>query len=275
MDTKTVYIYGLVDPRTNEVRYVGKTINPTNRHNQHLKFRAYYAHTYKARWINSLKQEKLQPKFVILEKVNNDRAVVREQYWIGYYKNLVGDGLTNSTTGGQGPRNPIIGRKLSEETKRKIGLAGIGRPCSNETRKRMSESQRKRPPRVPITDEQKDHYRQARLRVIASGFTISKKARNKISKRFLGKSLSIEHKKKIGIANKGNILTLETRRKIAERHKKPILQFDLLGNFIKEFDSIKQAQEETHIEHICRSCKGKQAHAGHFKWQYKNFKEKK
>jgi hypothetical protein len=112
--------------------------------------------------VASLKQEGVQPEFLLLEETDTINAVVREQHWIDHYRVLVGDMLTNATSGGQGPKNPIVGRVLSEETRRKIGLAGLGRPCSIETRRKMSLS-RLGKKLGPMSKQTKNKLRQANL----------------------------------------------------------------------------------------------------------------
>ena len=53
---------------------------------------------------------------------------------------------------------------------------------------------------------------------------------------------------------------------------KPVLQFDLQDNFIKEYPSTKQVERELGFAqaHICACCNGKQKTAYNFKWKYKN-----
>lgn len=55
-------------------------------------------------------------------------------------------------------------------------------------------------------------------------------------------------------------------------HRKPILQYDSQGNFIKEFPSIKDAAKEANISSpaLVNCLKGKTKKAGGFKWKYKN-----
>lgn len=62
--------------------------------------------------------------------------------------------------------------------------------------------------------------------------------------------------KKNGINNKVNI---------------SVLQYDLNGNFIKEFYSVSQAMRETGVDnsHISAVCRGKRKTAGCFKWVYR------
>lgn len=54
-------------------------------------------------------------------------------------------------------------------------------------------------------------------------------------------------------------------------HRKIILQFNLDGEFIKEFNSIKEASEEIGVSKsaIVHCLKGKTKKAGGYKWKYK------
>ena len=52
---KTVFIYELIDPKTNETRYVGKSVDPQGRLNKgHLGDNKT---SHKRNWIKSLKEE--------------------------------------------------------------------------------------------------------------------------------------------------------------------------------------------------------------------------
>lgn len=50
---------------------------------------------------------------------------------------------------------------------------------------------------------------------------------------------------------------------------KKILQFNLKGEFVKEWGYIKEAQEKLQISHISDVCKGKRKSAGGYVWKYK------
>jgi hypothetical protein len=77
----TDYIYALVDPRTNEIRYIGRTGVPKARFRTHLKKDK---NPGKSEWVAGLLEIGLQPKMVILEEIPTiHRAhVEREDYWI-------------------------------------------------------------------------------------------------------------------------------------------------------------------------------------------------
>lgn len=48
-----------------------------------------------------------------------------------------------------------------------------------------------------------------------------------------------------------------------------ILQYDLNGNFIKEWFSIKEAEQTLNINNISKCCRGLREKAGGYKWKYK------
>ena len=58
-------------------------------------------------------------------------------------------------------------------------------------------------------------------------------------------------------------------RRIAS--EKPVIQLDLLGNFITEFASLHDAGRQTKVcwQNIYKVCSGKRKTAGGFKWEYK------
>lgn len=125
----TTFIYVLIDPRTNEVRYVGKANDPKQRLRKHIFDSSRSQETHAKTWINSLLKNGLRPALEVIEKCGDDWSV-RETYWIKYYKDL-GVDLTNATDGGEGIRP-------NEDARRKMSLAHIGKKPSDEQRRKMS-----------------------------------------------------------------------------------------------------------------------------------------
>lgn len=97
---KTTFIYKLIDPETNEVRYVGKSNNPKRRLAAHYN-KARYRPTHKFNWIKALKDKGLKPILEVIEEVSIDLWKGREKFWIKFYKQE-GHNLTNYTQGGDG-----------------------------------------------------------------------------------------------------------------------------------------------------------------------------
>lgn len=53
------------------------------------------------------------------------------------------------------------------------------------------------------------------------------------------------------------------------RFSKCIIQYDLEGNFIREWDSVKEAERKTKVKSINSCLKGKYKRAGRYIWKYK------
>lgn len=92
---------------------------------------------------------------------------------------------------------------------------------------------------------------------------------------------SEETKKKISICQKGKHLSNETKIKISKslkmlykdgvpQRRKPVCQFTKSLKFIRIFNSIAEAENETHIysANISACCKGKRKSTGGYIWQY-------
>jgi group I intron endonuclease len=127
-----IYIYTLSHPITNEVRYVGKTINIKRRYKQHLYDKR---HSHKASWVKSLKNEGLKPVLTILETCQ-DNWQEREIFWISQY-----DNLTNLKQGG----GVDYIRTTSDETKEKLRQANLGKILSDEHKNNLRKKSIKTP----------------------------------------------------------------------------------------------------------------------------------
>lgn len=127
---KKVYIYALLEPETKEVRYIGKSVNPKKRFDNHLNIKR---KQHCSCWIQSLKIKELKPIFSIIEETDKENWIKREQYWIAFYKNL-GAKLTNHTIGGEGQCGII--QSAESNLKRSISLKGRKLGSYSEERKK-------------------------------------------------------------------------------------------------------------------------------------------
>ena len=135
MTTPKYLIYGLVDPMTSLVRYVGLSSNGLQRPRVHHCPSTLEAEgdTHKTRWIRSLIADGLRFHIAILQESSADALKADEQWWIAYAK-ASGWPLTNATSGGEQPR-------FSDESRAKMSAARKRRPrspCSPETRAKIS-----------------------------------------------------------------------------------------------------------------------------------------
>jgi group I intron endonuclease len=95
----------------------------------------------------------------------------------------------------------------------------------------------------------------------ALGRIVSKETKDKIREAHIGMKASEESKEKMRLAKLGK----PSLKKIK------IIQEDLEGNFIKEWDSATEASDELKIirNNIIKCCKGQRNKVGRFKWRYK------
>lgn len=81
------------------------------------------------------------------------------------------------------------------------------------------------------------------------------------------------HRTNLSIASKGKGMSDVAKSKMSKSKKVAILQFDLLGNLVKEHDGVVDASKELGKQKssssIVRCCKGKYKQAYGFVWEYK------
>src|ERR1022692_1282427 len=126
-------IYALVDPRTLEWRYVGRSSSGMIRPKQHIKPRLLKKKSRKNSWIISLKTLGLRPIIDILEEFDSFLPLnVAEIEWIAEAKRC-GCKLTNMTDGGDG----VNGYCPTLEQRQKSSKNRKGIPVHTEEFKRM------------------------------------------------------------------------------------------------------------------------------------------
>lgn len=155
-------IYVLIDPRTSQVRYVGKSFSGLRRPQRHWRRCELVKDlTYKGNWIRELVAEGLVPTVEIVEEFPTaeplDAAEVR---WINHHR-AAGAPLTNLAEGGRsgghphteeskrrigaGNKGKCKGRTLTEDHKNKIAQAAVGRTLPEEWRQAISAGNKGKP----------------------------------------------------------------------------------------------------------------------------------
>jgi hypothetical protein len=189
MLSNVTYIYALIDPRTVQVRYIGKADRPFERLRLHMTSEI-NDRTHKANWLLCLQKQHLRPVLSILACVSQTEWRGHERKWIAHFRCLCPGQLTNATDGGDGfmavtddIRRKIsekaignkysLGRKLSAESKAKISAAQLGH------------SRTKGIPRSPHTEETKQKLRDAWITRRERG--VSLETRKKMSEARKGK----------------------------------------------------------------------------------------
>lgn len=137
----THLVYGYLDPRTDVLRYIGKSSRGLQRPRQ------FVSHSNRClAWIKSLAAAGLKPTIVVLEELpagaTFEQLNAAERRCIAYARSCLGADLTNLTDGGDG--SPGFGFKRSPETKARMSAAQIGntkalgRKISQATKDRLS-----------------------------------------------------------------------------------------------------------------------------------------
>lgn len=152
-------IYGLVDPRTLLVRYVGLSSIGLKRARQHRMPGRLRRNSHKNNWIKLLFAAGFNYKIVVLEESPVDLKVA-ERFWIAYGR-ACGWPLTNLTDGGDGAN----GWKHTPESKAKLAAARRGKPRSQATRERLSAIKIGRTTAVNFTFKGRTHDGAARQRI--------------------------------------------------------------------------------------------------------------
>ena len=179
----TVHIYGLIDPRTQELRYIGKTNKkPEKRLKEHLECRG---QGHKINWIKDILASGSTPEIFVIEDVPEHEWQDSERFWISYFR-YIGSNLTNVGNGG-------YGGTTTPETRAKIGAAQRGMKRSEVAKIHYRQSTSFHRPEIqmlgrmaqsgkPMSDEQKEKIRQ-----IATGRKFSEETKKKLSKMRIGR----------------------------------------------------------------------------------------
>lgn len=239
-----VFIYGLFDPKNNELRYVGKAINLANRLKSHIDFAKDDISCPKSDWIKELLAQNLEPIISVLEETTEEGWAEAEIRWIADCR-AKGLNLFNVADGGPNPpdwmgrkqssyhvRKRVEARKAndsyghSEETKQKISQKKkgtklgfdnpfYGKHHTQETKEKIKKNNSWYKPTDEVRKKISEKIRQNPTRYWL-GKKFSEETRQKLSKAAKGRKLSSEHVDKIRQRMLGTHLSEETKQKLRE-----------------------------------------------------------
>jgi len=191
-----------------------------------------------------------------------------------YFEQLLLDYLCPIYNTAKNATRPTLGLKRSEETRRKISEANKMRPpISEETRRKRSESMmgkkfdkdfgqrvRERMLGTHPTKESRRKMSEAQHKRFKE-YPVTGETRRKIGEAHKGVPLSEEHKRKMSEAQKGKVNSEESRRKMSEAHKGVPLSEEHKRK-MSEAQKGKVVSEETRRK-ISEAMKGNKHRAGH------------
>lgn len=229
------YVYTHSKKGTKEVFYIGIGSDTDYKRATHTGSRSdYWKKTYRKYG---------RDVSIVVDHIPWEEACRWEVYLIGLYgRRDRGKGhLINMTEGGEGN----IGFQISDEHRIKVAEANRRRVLTDEQRRRMGErmSQRNRDPEF-------------RAKII-EGLRSSEKA--------------MANARKLGLRMKGKKHSELSKKRMSDSaEKKPIVQYDLNGRFIKIWESSCQIERELKFfqGNVANCCKGRYKQAYGYKWEY-------
>jgi len=199
------YVYGLYNPITEQLFYVGKGTKKNNRHNDHLTERR--GKENRLRWfqICKIRDQGLEPIIkILIDNIEDETTAYNEETkLIKHYGKIIDNTgiLTNIIDDGRPPS--WKGRIKTEEHRKNLSKAHLGKTLSDETKKKIIDTKTKN-------------------RTFKSGMegkTHTEETKQKIQKSKLNVSMSVDSsiKKSVLLKNKP---WSEARKKAAETQKK-------------------------------------------------------
>lgn len=129
-------IYGLIDPNTNKIRYIGYSSNMKQRFYDHCIPYNLKKKTHKNNWLRPIIESGQKPIIIVLDRFDNSNDLPKaEVATVALYRSM-GYDLVNGTDGGDGFQK---GHKISAETKYKLSIASTGRKHTEETKQKIRE----------------------------------------------------------------------------------------------------------------------------------------
>ena len=289
------YIYILTDPISNDVRYVGKSINPEVRARKHIsEAKTGKTNNHRINWIKSLLNQNLRPNMEIIDETD-DEWVLLEEYWISQFITW-GFNLVNGTKGGENPPS-WKGKTHSDEYKeirrQKFLTDNPSKNMDDNWRKNISLAHKKNgfsPTKAIETNLIKVKQYNLNGEFIKTWNSLTGAANDVGLKNISGiREVCLNKRFKAGgfrwvydgnelidfvFKPKGSKgINQKTLDKAKEVNQIKVTQFTLKGEFIKTWSYISEASRTLNIKSssgITEACKNKKFMCGGFRWTYLN-----
>jgi hypothetical protein len=300
------FIYTLSDPKTGEIRYVGKSDNPQKRLYDHIASCS-KSPTHKNNWIRSLIRENQKPILNIIDTVSIDNWQIYEIEWISKLRKE-GHNLTNISDGGSGPThheyydrdNTIEKMKIRHKLYPNYNRAGnnLKQPIdrdllyqlyitenlsTTEISKKLNCSKKKVWDNIHdygiVKDKRiwKDQCASNLTKIVLqydldgnlikewpSAVSVYKKLKIKPAKCCRGVQKTLG-----GFIWRYKDEWFDLGLDKLDEQSRQVSQYDLDGNWLRDFSSIKESEELLNICNVGMSCSGKYKSAGGYIWRYK------
>lgn len=181
-------IYGLTDPRTGEVRYIGQSSRGIRRAHEHTNKHSLVSSSRKNRWIKGLIADGVKYGITILQELNSvDELDDAECRWIDVARSRGWD-ITNGNAGG-------LGGQPSEETRAKLSALWKGRRHTPEAIARM---------RAAHLGKKMPESMREKMRAVRTGTKASEETKARMRNSMLGRTFTDEAIEKMRLAAMGN-----------------------------------------------------------------------
>jgi group I intron endonuclease len=243
--------------------YIGSTSNTQERRGEHLRLlrRKEHANPIVQNVFDKYGEQSFIFEIIeqLPENFNGDDIKKAEQKWLDLYydnQNLCMNILSEATSS--------KGRKVSEETKRKISFALKGRKIHPNTLARLKDRTKN-----PFAKSGKDHP--------AYGIPMPEHVKAILRNAVVGRPRSEEHRKNLGKAHKGFRHSEQSKQKMSLSRRdgncnntKKVYQYSLDGQLIKCWNYMTKAAKETNTNLAVMSmcCHGHYKTANGFIWSF-------
>jgi hypothetical protein len=220
---------------------------------------------HKYNWLNKIIKNDEVPVLEIIDEVPEEEWEFWEQYWICQFR-CWGFNLLNLTKGGEG----AIGYRHTKKSKQKMRKSKLGTKLSKEQKLKISKSIKQKYIDSPNYNRNGNNLKKEIDRNLLYDLYITEN----LSTTKIANKLKLGKKKIWDSLQEHNIEKPKEvwKHQLSSHSKKVVLQYDLSGNFIREWEGVSIIEEQLSINkgNIASCCRGVAVSAGGYIWRYKD-----